>query len=224
MATESEKMPDASEEKKSRSIFDNPLSVNWDIVQKVKETSDDPNETGFDRVRKSWNNFVNGRKSIEFETIMDTMWLGVICGFGVGGFSNRHQAMDSYRRKFNENVYRGQYHANRMLADHMYITFAKQGFQYAVRSGLFTATFMAPFILLATYRNDLYYRDGIISGILCGSSWKAHLGLRAIAVNAGVGALFGLALTGIVRASMTAMGTTFREMRLYHQLENEIEE
>lgn len=199
------------------SFFEKLFKVDQDIVQRVKLINVDPNETGFDRIRESWDCFHKGKPSLEIEMIVNAFSIAAMTGFAIGGLTGKDQTFKNYVRKFNDNVYRGQFQANRSISDHMYLDFFKLGSRYALRSGLFSATFITPLILMATYRNDIYYRDGALSGLVTATLWKAHLGTRALLVNGVVGSLFGLTFSFLTRICMNLLDTSVHEMRHYHK-------
>ncbi|OTF78794.1 RPII140-upstream gene protein-like protein [Euroglyphus maynei] len=181
----------------------------------------DPNETGWDRIRKSWQSFNRGEDNIEFHIISNAMSMGALSGFVFGAFTRNRQVFESFVQKHNANVFRGQHEANRRLTDTIYLELFYRSTKHAIRYGLFAGTFVGSLTLAATYRNDLYYRDCAFAGAVTGVIWKAHLGLRATIVNAILGCFFGLSFTAITRLFMKLSGTSIRQMRYIKQIDDD---
>lgn len=181
----------------------------------------DPNETGWDRIRKSWQSFNRGEDNVEFKIISNAISMGGITGLVLGAMIQNREVFQSFVQKHNTNVFRGKYEANRLLTDTMYVELFMRSTKHGIRYGLFAGTFVGSLTLAACYRNDLYYRDCALAGAVTGIIWKAHLGLRATIVNATLGSLFGLSFAAITRLFMKLSGTSIRQMRYAQQLDDD---
>nr|XP_046919518.1 uncharacterized protein LOC124499621 [Dermatophagoides farinae] len=218
------KMPDNNTEQSSMNVH--PLvgymqriadRFRFESIEQV-QVPIDPNETGWQRIKKSWQSFNRGESNVEFQIITNAISMGAFSGFVLGAITQNRQVFQSFVQKHNANVFRGKHQANRQLTDTIYIELFTRSTKHAIRYGLFAGTFVGSLVMAATYRNDLYYPDCAMAGAMTGVIWKAHLGLRATIVNATLGCIFGLSFAAIMRLSMKLSGTSIRQMRYVQEI------
>ena len=199
-----------------RHPFRNWLDVNPDLLELARSIPVDPNETGLDRLKESWRRYIQGDACIEFHMVINTVGMAAMTGFIFGGISDIRPAMQDFTRKHNANIFYGNYRANRMLADTIYVEFFRRGIGQAIKYSLFSGLFVGMLAASATYRNDIYFSDCALGGALTGAVWKVQLGPRAMLVNGVVGSIFGLCFASIMKLTMKLGNTSIREMRFYH--------
>lgn len=185
---------------------------NWKNEWKIQKPND-PNETGVDRLVNAWYSFNRGEKSFESLVISNGIAYSALFGLLFGGMLSNRQVYQSFIEKHNSNVFHGHREANRLLNDMMYLEFFRMGIKSAIRYGLFCGTMIGGLTLVSTYRNDIYFRDCMLSSSLTGAICRAHLGPRAMLLTATLGALFGGTFAAIMKLYLKLNGTTFKELR-----------
>lgn len=174
---------------------------------------DDPNETGIDRLKNVWYAFNRGEKSFESVVISNGITYSALFGFMFGGMLTQRHVYESFIQKHNANVFYGRREANRLLNDTMYLEFFRTGIKSAIRYGLFCGTMISGLTLVTTYRNDIYFRDCILSSSVTSAICRAHLGSRAMILTATLGAFFGGTFAAIMKLYLKLTGSTFKELR-----------
>lgn len=180
-----------------------------------------PNETGLDRIKESWKLFAEGRTSPEFSITLNSMSGAGLIGFLVCGLTSHNETHKMHIRQFNDNIFKGQYEANRRLTDTMYLNLFRNGIKGGVRYALFTGMFVGSLTLSATYNNDVRYIPCALASSAVAGIWKANLGLKAVMVSSTAGALFGLAFAAFTRGAIMLTGTSIPEMRYYYTMDDD---
>ena len=170
-------------------------------------------ETGWDRVKLMYTEWVNGEDNPEVRFIMSGLGWGLIIGGVYGGIVSNRQSTEDFIRRHNEYVFRGQFEAKRKIGDTMYLNLVARGFKWGWRVCLFSGLFTGLTTTAIAYRNDIYLTDCMLAGgLLCGL-WKIKLGLRAMAVSGVVGSLFGAILGSSFKLLLWTFNTTVPEYR-----------
>lgn len=177
-----------------------------------------PGETGADRIRLMLSEYFNGEDNPEMNFIVQSGFWGFLVGGLYGGIVSNQTALFDFMRRHNEYVFRGDIEGKRKIRDTMYIQFCRQGFRWAWRVGLFTATLTGLTTSLIAYRNDVHLTDCMLAGALVCSFWKAKLGLRAMVVSGLLGSVFGTFFGGSVKLMLWTFNTSVPEYRHWRHM------
>ncbi|KAI2803764.1 hypothetical protein RDWZM_001891 [Blomia tropicalis] len=190
---------------------------NTEALELAKSMQNDPNETGIDRLKQTWISYLNGEDTIELHIVTNAASMAGMFGFVFGGLLDSRATFNEYIRRYNTNIYQGQFKANRTLADTMYIQFFKRGIKSGTKYFLFTGLFVGTLSASITYHNDVHFIDCGLCGAFSGMAWRGYLGPRAALVNGITGFIFGTTFAGIMKLIMKTSNTSIQEMRFYRR-------
>ncbi|XP_055375077.1 RPII140-upstream gene protein [Condylostylus longicornis] len=179
--------------------------------QKRKQSS----ETGLDRVKRMFKLDEHGAISNELNSIHQAGFLGFLIGAIYGGVINSRKAYIDFMENNEATAFKSHLDAKKKLQDQFTVSFAKGGFKWGWRIGLFTTSYVGIITIISVYREKSSIYEYLVAGSTTGAIFRANLGLRGMAAGGIVGGTLG-GIAGIISLLlMKASGTTMEEIRYW---------
>ncbi|XP_073951118.1 RPII140-upstream gene protein [Choristoneura fumiferana] len=173
----------------------------------------DISETGRDRLKKMFYRNEYDEVSPELRTVVQSGLCGVFFGACMGGFAKSRDAYLYFIENNQATIFQTTMEAKKKLQDYVMIGFAKGAYHWGWRLGIFTGTFSLIATTISVYRNETSITEYILAGTITGAIYKANLGMAAMMVGAGLGAVLstigGAAILGILKVT----GVTMHDIR-----------
>jgi len=185
------------------------------IKTPITESGDDPNETGWDRVRAIFESTDHYSISQELNTMNQAGFAGVLFGGLYGGMIRARRDWFSYMENNTWTQYESHIDAKRHLQQEITIAFGKGCFRWGWRMGLFTYAFTAFLTISSAYRGAYGLTEFVVAGAGSGALYKCNLGLRGMVSGGVFGALMGTVGGGLSLICLNIAGVNIKDVRKY---------
>ncbi|KAH8326759.1 hypothetical protein KR067_013700 [Drosophila pandora] len=192
-----------------------------DIVGKETKTyksfleSKKPEETGLERLKQMFSIDEFGSISSELNSIYQAGFLGFLIGAIYGGVTQSRAGYMNFMENNQATAFKSHFDAKKKLQDQFTVNFAKGGFKWGWRVGLFTTSYFGIITCISVYRGKSSIYEYLAAGSLTGSLYKVNLGLRGMAAGGIIGGFLG-GVAGVASLLlMKASGTSMEEVRYW---------
>ncbi|EDW81658.1 uncharacterized protein Dwil_GK10906 [Drosophila willistoni] len=192
-----------------------------DIVNKDNKTyksylaSKQPTETGRERLRHMFTVDEFGSISSELNSIYQAGFLGFLIGAIYGGVTQSRAGYIDFMENNQATAFKSHFDAKKKMQDQFTVNFAKGGFKWGWRVGLFTTSYFGIITCISVYRDKSSIYEYLAAGSITGSLYKMNLGLRGMAAGGIIGGFLG-GVAGVTSLLiMKASGTSMEEVRYW---------
>ncbi|KAH8257837.1 hypothetical protein KR038_001748 [Drosophila bunnanda] len=192
-----------------------------DIVDKENKTykaflaSKPLEETGLERLKHMFSIDEFGSISSELNSIYQAGFLGFLIGAIYGGVTQSRTGYMNFMENNQATAFKSHFDAKKKLQDQFTVNFAKGGFKWGWRVGLFTTSYFGIITCISVYRGKSSIYEYLAAGSLTGSLYKMNLGLRGMAAGGIIGGFLG-GVAGVTSLLlMKASGTSMEEVRYW---------
>ncbi|KAH8383789.1 hypothetical protein KR009_010543 [Drosophila setifemur] len=192
-----------------------------DVVDKENKTyqsylaSKKPEETGMERLKHMFSIDEFGSISSELNSIYQGGFLGFLIGAIYGGVTQSRTGYMNFMENNQATAFKSHFDAKKKLQDQFTVNFAKGGFKWGWRVGLFTTSYFGIITCVSVYRGKSSIYEYLAAGTLTGSLYKMNLGLRGMAAGGIIGGFLG-GVAGVASLLlMKASGTSMEEVRYW---------
>ncbi|XP_017021571.1 RPII140-upstream gene protein [Drosophila kikkawai] len=192
-----------------------------DIVDKENKTykaylaSKPLEETGLERLKHMFSIDEFGSISSELNSIYQAGFLGFLIGAIYGGVTQSRTGYMNFMENNQATAFKSHFDAKKKLQDQFTVNFAKGGFKWGWRVGLFTTSYFGIITCISVYRGKSSIYEYLAAGSLTGSLYKMNLGLRGMAAGGIIGGFLG-GVAGVASLLlMKASGTSMEEVRYW---------
>ncbi|BFF90548.1 RPII140-upstream gene protein [Drosophila madeirensis] len=192
-----------------------------DVVDKENKTykaylaSKPPNETGLERLKHMFTIDEFGSISSELNSIYQAGFLGFLIGAIYGGVTQSRVGYMNFMENNQATAFKSHFDAKKKLQDQFTVNFAKGGFKWGWRVGLFTTSYFGIITCISVYRDKSSIYEYLAAGSLTGATYKMNLGLRGMAAGGIIGGFMG-GIAGVASLLlMKASGTSMEEVRYW---------
>ncbi|XP_017117478.1 RPII140-upstream gene protein [Drosophila elegans] len=192
-----------------------------DIVDKENKTykaflaSKPPEETGLERLKQMFSIDEFGSISSELNSIYQAGFLGFLIGAIYGGVTQSRVGYMNFMENNQATAFKSHFDAKKKLQDQFTVNFAKGGFKWGWRVGLFTTSYFGIITCISVYRGKSSIYEYLAAGSVTGSLYKMNLGLRGMAAGGIIGGFLG-GVAGVTSLLlMKASGTSMEEVRYW---------
>ncbi|XP_052850493.1 RPII140-upstream gene protein [Drosophila gunungcola] len=192
-----------------------------DIVDKENKTykaflaSKPPEETGLERLKQMFSIDEFGSISSELNSIYQAGFLGFLIGAIYGGVTQSRVGYMNFMENNQATAFKSHFDAKKKLQDQFTVNFAKGGFKWGWRVGLFTTSYFGIITCMSVYRGKSSIYEYLAAGSVTGSLYKMNLGLRGMAAGGIIGGFLG-GVAGVTSLLlMKASGTSMEEVRYW---------
>ncbi|XP_050331013.1 RPII140-upstream gene protein [Bactrocera neohumeralis] len=193
-----------------------------DIVSKDTKTykaylqsKPDLNESGLDRLKDMFQVDEFGSISSELNSIYQAGFVGFLFGAIYGGVIQSRAAYLNFMESNQATAFKSHLDAKRKLQDEVTMSFARGGFKWGWRVGLFTTSYFGIITCVSVYRGKSSIFEYIGAGFVTGSLYKINLGLRGMAAGGIIGGVLGSIAGAASLALLYASGTSMEEIRYW---------
>ncbi|KAI8045579.1 hypothetical protein M5D96_001761 [Drosophila gunungcola] len=168
-----------------------------DIVDKENKTykaflaSKPPEETGLERLKQMFSIDEFGSISSELNSIYQAGFLGFLIGAIYGGVTQSRVGYMNFMENNQATAFKSHFDAKKKLQDQFTVNFAKGGFKWGWRVGLFTTSYFGIITCMSVYRGKSSIYEYLAAGSVTGSLYKMNLGLRGMAAGGIIGGFLG---------------------------------
>ncbi|XP_065722162.2 RPII140-upstream gene protein [Drosophila suzukii] len=192
-----------------------------DIKDKENKTykaflaSKPPEETGPERLKQMFSIDEFGSISSELNSIYQAGFLGFLIGAIYGGVTQSRVGYMNFMENNQATAFKSHFDAKKKLQDQFTVNFAKGGFKWGWRVGLFTTSYFGIITCMSVYRGKSSIYEYLAAGSITGSLYKMNLGLRGMAAGGIIGGFLG-GVAGVTSLLlMKASGTSMEEVRYW---------
>ncbi|XP_017047195.1 RPII140-upstream gene protein [Drosophila ficusphila] len=192
-----------------------------DIVDKENKTykaflaSKRPEETGPERLKQMFTIDEFGSISSELNSIYQAGFMGFLIGAIYGGVTQSRVGYMNFMENNQATAFKSHFDAKKKLQDQFTVNFAKGGFKWGWRVGLFTTSYFGIITCISVYRGKSSIYEYLAAGSITGSLYKVNLGLRGMAAGGIIGGFLG-GVAGVASLLlMKASGTSMEEVRYW---------
>ncbi|XP_068152393.1 RPII140-upstream gene protein [Drosophila tropicalis] len=192
-----------------------------DIVNKDNKTyksylaSKPPEESGRERLRHMFTVDEFGSISSELNSIYQAGFLGFLIGAIYGGVTQSRAGYIDFMENNQATAFKSHFDAKKKMQDQFTVNFAKGGFKWGWRVGLFTTSYFGIITCISVYRGKSSIYEYLAAGSITGSLYKINLGLRGMAAGGIIGGFLG-GVAGVTSLLiMKASGTSMEEVRYW---------
>eukprot|EP00099_Drosophila_melanogaster_P009813 NP_001262561.1 upstream of RpII140, isoform B [Drosophila melanogaster] len=192
-----------------------------EIVDKENKTykaflaSKPPEETGLERLKQMFTIDEFGSISSELNSVYQAGFLGFLIGAIYGGVTQSRVAYMNFMENNQATAFKSHFDAKKKLQDQFTVNFAKGGFKWGWRVGLFTTSYFGIITCMSVYRGKSSIYEYLAAGSITGSLYKVSLGLRGMAAGGIIGGFLG-GVAGVTSLLlMKASGTSMEEVRYW---------
>ncbi|KAH8278533.1 hypothetical protein KR018_004538 [Drosophila ironensis] len=192
-----------------------------DIVDKENKTyksyltRKQPDETGLERLKQMFTIDEFGSISSELNSVYQAGFLGFLIGAIYGGVTQSRVGYMNFMENNQATAFKSHFDAKKKLQDQFTVNFAKGGFKWGWRVGLFTTSYFGIITCISVYRDKSSIYEYLAAGTLTGSLYKMNLGLRGMAAGGIIGGFMG-GVAGVASLLlMKASGTSMEEVRYW---------
>ncbi|XP_017076733.1 RPII140-upstream gene protein [Drosophila eugracilis] len=192
-----------------------------DIVDKENKTykaflaSKPPEETGLERLKQMFSIDEFGSISSELNSIYQAGFLGFLIGAIYGGVTQSRVGYMNFMENNQATAFKSHFDAKKKLQDQFTVNFAKGGFKWGWRVGLFTTSYFGIITCMSVYRGKSSIYEYLAAGSITGSLYKVNLGLRGMAAGGIIGGFLGGVAGATSLLLMKASGTSMEEVRYW---------
>ncbi|XP_054731153.1 RPII140-upstream gene protein [Anastrepha obliqua] len=193
-----------------------------DIVSKDTKTyksylqnKPDVNETGWERLKDLFKVDEFGSISSDLNSIYQAGFVGFMFGAIYGGVIQSRTAYMNFMESNQATAFKSHLDAKRKLQDEVTMSFARGGFKWGWRIGLFTTSYFGIITCVSVYRGKSSIFEYIAAGLITGSVYKMNLGLRGMVAGGVVGGVLGTVAGAASLALLYASGTSMEEIRYW---------
>ncbi|KAH8284162.1 hypothetical protein KR054_011629 [Drosophila jambulina] len=192
-----------------------------DIVDKENKTykaylaSKPLEETGLERLKHMFSIDEFGSISSELNSIYQAGFLGFLIGAIYGGVTQSRAGYMNFMENNQATAFKSHFDAKKKLQDQFTVNFAKGGFKWGWRVGLFTTSYFGIITCISVYRGKSSIYEYLAAGSLTGSLYKMNLGLRGMAAGGIIGGFLGGVAGATSLLLMKASGTSMEEVRYW---------
>ncbi|XP_011178094.2 RPII140-upstream gene protein [Zeugodacus cucurbitae] len=179
------------------------------------ENKPDLNETGLDRLKDMFQVDEFGSISSELNSIYQAGFVGFLFGAIYGGVIQSRTAYMNFMENNQATAFKSHLDAKRKLQDEVTMNFARGGFKWGWRVGLFTTSYFGIITCVSVYRGKSSIYEYIGAGFITGSLYKLNLGLRGMAAGGIIGGVLGTVAGAASLALLYASGTSMEEIRYW---------
>ncbi|XP_072384294.1 complex I assembly factor TIMMDC1, mitochondrial [Diabrotica undecimpunctata] len=201
-----------------------PLSGLFDAdkVQNLTKTelnSDktNPEETGWDRLKKMFQVDEFGNVTNEAQSILHVGALSIFLGAIYGGVINSRQAYMEFMRSNEATSFKSHLDAKRKLQDAVTISFGKGAFKWGWRLTLFSTSFVAISTMIQVYKGSYGISEYTIAGTTTGALYKFNMGPRGWIVGGALGGVLGTVCGGVTCGILKLAGISMEEARYWQK-------
>ncbi|KAG5673832.1 hypothetical protein PVAND_003846 [Polypedilum vanderplanki] len=153
--------------------------------------------------------------SPELHSIYNAGFLGLFTGLCYGGFIGSRKSYTDFMDRNQATAFTTHLEAKKKLQDSMLISFAKTGWKFGWRIGLFAMTYVGISTFISVYRNEFTIFEYIIGGATTGALYKWKMGPRGMTAGFLVGGALGIVGGAFSVGIMKLTGTTMKEVRYW---------
>ncbi|XP_067616664.1 RPII140-upstream gene protein isoform X2 [Eurosta solidaginis] len=179
------------------------------------ENKPDLNETGWDRLKDMFTIDEFGSISSELNSIYQAGFVGFLFGAIYGGVTKSRIAYLNFMENNQATAFKSHLDAKRKLQDEVTVNFAKGAFRWGWRISLFTSSYYGIITCISVYRGKSSIYEYICAGLVTGSLFKMHLGIRGMAAGGIVGGVLGSVAGAASLALLYASGTSMEDVRYF---------
>ncbi|CAD6992787.1 RPII140-upstream gene protein [Ceratitis capitata] len=191
------------------------LSKDTKTYKAYLQNKPDLNETGWDRLKDMFKIDEFGSISSELNSIYQAGFLGFLFGAIYGGVIQSRNAYLNFMESNQATAFKSHLDAKRKLQDAVTVSFAKGGFKWGWRIGLFTTSYYGIITCVSVYRGKSSIYEYVGAGLITGSLYKMSLGLRGMAAGGIIGGVLGSVAGVASLALLYASGTSMEEIRYW---------
>ncbi|KAH8388360.1 hypothetical protein KR093_005109 [Drosophila rubida] len=174
-----------------------------------------PEETGMERLKQVFVVDEFGSISSELNSIYQAGFLGFLVGAIYGGVTQSRVGYMNFMENNQATAFKSHLDAKKKLQDQFTVNFAKGGFKWGWRVGLFTTSYFGIITLISVYRGKSAIYEYLAAGSITGAVYKLNLGLRGMASGGIIGGFMG-GVAGVASLLlMKASGTSMEEVRYW---------
>ncbi|EDW42227.1 RPII140-upstream gene protein [Drosophila sechellia] len=174
-----------------------------------------PEETGLERLKQMFSIDEFGSISSELNSVYQAGFLGFLIGAIYGGVTQSRVAYMNFMENNQATAFKSHFDAKKKLQDQFTVNFAKGGFKWGWRVGLFTTSYFGIITCMSVYRGKSSIYEYLAAGSVTGSLYKVNLGLRGMAAGGIIGGFLG-GVAGVTSLLlMKASGTSMEEVRYW---------
>ncbi|XP_030371348.1 RPII140-upstream gene protein [Scaptodrosophila lebanonensis] len=174
-----------------------------------------PNETGLDRLKHIFTVDEFGSISSELNSIYQAGFLGFLVGALYGGVTQSRVSYMNFMENNQATAFKSHLDAKKKLQDQFTVNFAKGGFKWGWRVGLFTTSYFGIITCISVYRDKSSIYEYLAAGSVTGAAYKVNLGLRGMAAGGLIGGFLG-GIAGVTSLLlMKVSGTSMEEVRYW---------
>ncbi|KAH8417646.1 hypothetical protein KR222_003496 [Zaprionus bogoriensis] len=192
-----------------------------DVVSKENPTyksflaSRRPEETGAERLKQMFTIDEFGSISSELNSVYQAGFLGFLIGGIYGGVTQSRVSYINFMENNQATAFKSHLEAKKKMQDQFTVNFAKGGFKWGWRVGLFTTSYFGIITGISVYRGKSSIYEYLAAGSITGGLYKLNLGLRGMAAGGIIGAFLG-GIAGVASLLlMKASGTSMEEVRYW---------
>ncbi|XP_017092126.2 RPII140-upstream gene protein [Drosophila bipectinata] len=174
-----------------------------------------PEETGLERLKHMFTIDEFGSISSELNSIYQAGFLGFLIGAIYGGVTQSRAGYMNFMENNQATAFKSHFDAKKKLQDQFTVNFAKGGFKWGWRVGLFTTSYFGIITCISVYRGKSSIYEYLAAGSLTGSLYKVNLGLRGMAAGGIIGGFLGGVAGAASLLLMKASGTSMEEVRYW---------
>lgn len=174
-------------------------------------------ETGFDRIKKIFQNDEFDQHSVELEWSLNALTAGFSTGFILGTFFEFRRAGERFTKRHELTRFESKFEAHKRLQDNLTFNVMRKGWSSGWRVGVFTGLFVLTSSMCSVYRNKSSVTDFIFGGMFTGALYKTNFGLRGMFAGGLVGATFGLVGGSLIYSMLWMSGTRFEELKFWQR-------
>ncbi|XP_036324607.1 RPII140-upstream gene protein [Rhagoletis pomonella] len=191
------------------------VSKDTNTYKAYLQSKPDLNETGWERLKDMFKVDEFGSISSELNSVYQSGFVGFLFGAVYGGVINSRTAYMDFMENNQATAFKSHLDAKRKLQDQVTMSFAKGGFKWGWRIGLFTTSYFGIITCVSVYRGKSSIFEYIGAGLITGGLYKVNLGLRGMVAGGIIGGLLGSVAGAASLALLYASGTSMEEIRYW---------
>jgi len=191
------------------------LSKDSKTYKAYLENKPPTNETGWDRLKDMFKVDEFDSISSELNSIYQAGFLGFLVGALYGGIIQSRASYFNFMESNKATAFKSHLDAKRKLQDQFTVNFAKGGFKWGWRVGLFTTSYFGIITCISVYRGKSSIYEYLAAGTITGALYKVNMGLRGMTAGGVIGGAMG-GFAGIFSLLLLRLsGTSMEEVRYW---------
>ncbi|XP_071573996.1 complex I assembly factor TIMMDC1, mitochondrial [Temnothorax nylanderi] len=183
--------------------------VNMPANAKMKPLDD---ELGWDRVKEIFTLDQNGMPTKELQSITNITLSGIVIGTAIGGMGVTKDTVNNFIANNEATRFISHFDAKRDLQQSVLVNFLRKGGRLGAKLGTFCFLFSSITTCTTAYRGKLAVENYMLGGSVTGLIFKMNMGLRAMLVGTGLGAVLGGFCGGVSVLILKLSGITIDEV------------